>query len=129
MTKKQSEITLDPQDKKMIERQDLSLYKRFGYPEIREIGLWETKGYGALKAMEDILSIASMGHIYSVNLNKLSKSEGMGLEGHNGFVLFTRKDIEKLLQFGVGAVELVLSTDNQLLIINHGFHYHVDLQE
>lgn len=104
---------IDQQDRKMVEEQDLSLYKRFGYPEIRELGLKSPRNHFSQRE--------TLGEIYKINIQSLTTSEGIDLEGKKGLVLFTQNDLKKLSET-VDAVEIVFLDGHQMLVNLHGFY-------
>jgi len=102
----------------MVEEIDLSLYKRFGYPEVKELGI-EHK-------MLDFESLAEMYTIEKYQFTNISRycREISG----NAVMLFNRQDIIKMYESEIGAVELMFTQDKMythekgmLLVLHHPY--------
>lgn len=89
-----------------VKKMGLSLYKRFGFPEVKELGLNDTE---------------TVGEIYKIEKDKFSRvTDRQHLSGH-GVVLFNRQDVEKLPKLEIEAIELIITDNGDVLIINHYF--------
>lgn len=106
-----SEININ---KRKVERIGLRLYKLFGYPDDKELGV---------DLFEDGWPIPSAGEIYNINLLRKHRIKDRNLPGGKSIVLFTRDDIEKLSSIGTLPVELVITNKNKLLVIIHHLYY------
>lgn len=109
-------------ENEIVERMGLSLYKRFGYPDVKELGLDENIDSEMRSNLGiNIGDLESVGEIYRVDVSRLSNVSlrQNPLPDGKSLVLFTKDDLKKLHQQGVGAVELVITNDQQLLIMLH----------
>lgn len=102
-------------EREMVKKRGLRLHKIFGYPKYVELGVVldgketydETLGEVYVKVIDEL-------PIVDCDLRPLPKGRAV--------LLFTRNDIKKLLQHNVGAIEVVVSKANELLVINHHFY-------
>lgn len=107
-------------DKNLVENiMDLNLYKQFGHPKVKELGIMLPNGY----------HVETVGEIYEVVLDELPDITNGNLSKGKSLILFSKQDIKKLLQFNVGAVEIEITNESKLVIINHYFHDHHEEQE
>lgn len=92
-----------------VEKMDLSLYKRFGYPKVEELGI-EYKTF----------DLESLGEMYTIEKYQFSDINRQYREiSGNAVMLFNRQDIVKMYESGVGAVEFMITNEKGMLLVLH----------
>lgn len=96
---------------------DIHILRHFGYPEIKKLQV-DIHGNGRM--------LESVGEIFNIRLDdKHRTGRFIDLPKGKRFILFRKQEIKRLLESSVGAVELVLTDKNEILIILH----HINLEQ
>ncbi|AHN23913.1 hypothetical protein [Lysinibacillus varians] len=100
-------------DKRKLQEIEVKLSNLFGNPTIKELSV-ELNKNGQI--------FESVGVIYEVVPDVLFKESGLDILKLDQSWIFTKQDIEQLLQNNIGAVEIMISKDKKVQIINHYLH-------
>lgn len=101
------------------------LYNVFGSPSIKELGAL----HGEINAEYSFIGYESEGEIYEKKIDDLPDvftERQNNLPEGKGFIAFTRKELKKLLEINVGAIEIVITNDDRILVIIHHFYEKLD---
>lgn len=88
----------------------MKLIKLFSNPETKELGV-DLHSNGRY--------YESVGQVFEINIDEIPETDDRSIPGGKSLILFDKNDIKKLLETNVGAVELILTKEGKLLIVNH----------